>query len=50
MRLQTITDDQQLLQVRLERLEKFDDLFFLDTVLVQLEQPVVRVSPAMAET
>jgi hypothetical protein len=47
MRLQTITDDQQLLQVRLE---EFDDLFFLDTVLVQLERPVARVSPAMTET
>jgi hypothetical protein len=47
MRLQTITDDQQLLQVRLE---EFDDFFFLDTVLVQLEQPVARVSPAMTET
>ena len=41
MRLQAIPDDKQwLLQVGLERLEKFDNLFLLDAVLVQPEQAV----------
>lgn len=38
---QTIPDNQQrLLEVSLERLEEFDDLFFLDAALVQTEQTV----------
>src|SRR3989338_8397959 len=38
---QTIPDNQQrLLQVSFERLEEFDDLFFLDAALVQTEQAV----------
>ena len=41
MRLQAIPDDQQWpLQVGLERLEEFDDLFLLDAALVQPEQAV----------
>ena len=41
MRLQAISDHQQrLFQVGLERLEEFDDLFFLDAALVQTEQAV----------
>ncbi len=41
VRLQTIPDyEQRLLQMRLERFEEFDDLFFLDAALVQPEQAV----------
>src|SRR5882757_7724993 len=41
MCLQAIPDDQQrLLQMGLERLQKFDDLFLLDAALVQSEQTV----------
>ena len=41
MRLQTIPDDQQwLLQVGLERLEEFDDLFLLDAAVAEPEQAV----------
>ena len=38
---QTIPDNQQrLLEVSLDRLEEFDDLFFLDAALVETEQAV----------
>jgi hypothetical protein len=41
VRFQAIPDDQQrLLQMGLERLEEFDDFFFLDAALVQPEQAV----------
>ena len=41
LRPQAVPDNQQrLLQMRLERLEKFDDLRFLDAALVQTEQAV----------
>ena len=41
MRLQAIPDHQQgLLEMGLQRFEKFDDLFFLDAALVQPEQTV----------
>lgn len=41
MRSQSVQDNQQwLLEMRFERLQEFDDLFFLDAPFVQTEQTV----------
>src|SRR5450759_998787 len=46
MRLQAIPDHQQgLLEMSLQRFEKFDDLFFLDAAFVQPEQTVGACEP-----